>query len=671
MKRLIKSVAVIFVLAMAVFMIPAANSYGATKKNNSGVVYKLKDGVLTISGKGKMPKSMTFKRNKKIKKIIINKGVTGISYKAFYRCKNLEQIKIPNTVKQIGAFSFGYTKLKKINIPRSVQVIGDEILTGCKELTEVTLPGSFKLKTAILAVGSNIMDGCYKLKTVNFNTNFNIETAENCSGTRWNVRKNDPKYKSINGVIYTKDGKEIVRVPADRKVLKVAKGCETFCFQSILYTKNYYEASDIYLSCSGLNNIVLPTSIKKIDNTKYISGLKVNEPVYMELQKVVIHSKKLDTNSIITLASCLKQIYRYKSEWSIKRVYPFQNMETIAKMFPKRIQKKSDFYVLDKNTLLSYQGKEDTITVPEGIKIIGDTFFEKKNCKQIILPNSVEEIGERAFYQCKQLEQINLPDGLKKIGSEAFCETKLNKIKIPKNVSVGEDIFSFSDLREAVLPNEMKVIPAYLFNNCRKLRKVNVPEQLQKIERCAFFYTKVDVQSFLNQDSLRSIGEWAFYGVEWMELTVPRHITNIDRGALMPEKGNAKKATIQGNIHNYFGNIFLAISNNITLTFETDASLYFTDIFVETERGYLTGKTSKTTIKWLKVEGIDGYEIEISSQKSFDKNVKNINAGKNQTKLYVDISRKWQYAFVKIRPYKMLNGKKVYGQWSMSCDGVY
>ena len=47
----------------------------------SGVKYKLsKNGTMTISGKGKMPKSMKFRDSRKIKKVIIKKGVKSICF---------------------------------------------------------------------------------------------------------------------------------------------------------------------------------------------------------------------------------------------------------------------------------------------------------------------------------------------------------------------------------------------------------------------------------------------------------------------------------------------------------------------------------------------------------------------------------------------------------------
>ena len=100
----------------------------------SGVKYKLsKNGTMTISGKGKMPKSMKFRDSRKIKKVIIKKGVKSISWFAFAYCKNLKSVKIENGVKEIGEFAFCGTPIKSITIPKSVKIIGCSAFDACNQ----------------------------------------------------------------------------------------------------------------------------------------------------------------------------------------------------------------------------------------------------------------------------------------------------------------------------------------------------------------------------------------------------------------------------------------------------------------------------------------------------------------------------------------------------------
>ena len=73
MKTLKKTIATILMAAMLVSVMPQTTTTVLAKSN---VHSTLKKGTLTISGKGKMPSSMTFQKNRKIKKVVIKSGVT-------------------------------------------------------------------------------------------------------------------------------------------------------------------------------------------------------------------------------------------------------------------------------------------------------------------------------------------------------------------------------------------------------------------------------------------------------------------------------------------------------------------------------------------------------------------------------------------------------------------
>lgn len=130
-------------LTMGIFISGAGQQKVEAKTK---VTYTLKKGTLTIKGKGAMPAKMKFRRNKKIKKVIIKKGVTSVSYEAFALCKNLNSVTIPSTVKTIGIRSFYGTKISKITVPSKTKTIGQGAFGSCKSLKTIVMPGDFKLK---------------------------------------------------------------------------------------------------------------------------------------------------------------------------------------------------------------------------------------------------------------------------------------------------------------------------------------------------------------------------------------------------------------------------------------------------------------------------------------------------------------------------------------------
>ena len=158
--------------------------------------------------------------------------MTSVSYEAFALCKNLNSVTIPSTVKTIGIRSFYGTKISKITVPSKTKTIGQGAFGSCKSLKTIVMPGDFKLK---LEEDTDdklwyVTSDQSAVDTITFNTKLKLANVSYLSANNLVVAKNDPSYQSIEGVIYTKDGKGIVRVPQKRTELKIKEGCtELIC----------------------------------------------------------------------------------------------------------------------------------------------------------------------------------------------------------------------------------------------------------------------------------------------------------------------------------------------------------------------------------------------------------------------------------------------------------
>ncbi|MFW6002757.1 MAG: leucine-rich repeat domain-containing protein, partial [archaeon] len=101
--------------------------------------------------------------------------------------------------------------------------------------------------------------------------------------------------------------------------------------------------------------------------------------------------------------------------------------------------------------------------VPEGIRRISNfTFHENEYLIKVIIPNTVEEIGDFAFNNVKFLQTITFEDNsqLKIIGKWAFSSMKLlTSIVIPNGVfKIGE--YAFNDVDSLTIYAEAKEKPA-------------------------------------------------------------------------------------------------------------------------------------------------------------------------------------------------------------------
>ena len=139
----------VYILLIALLMGLSANAKRAGTCGPDLRWYLTDNGVLTISGKGKMYDYSFNNRapwsKSDIKRIIIGDGVTTIGEFAFNWCERLTSISIPNSVTEIGSSAFEDCRsLTSVTIPNSVTKISASAFSLCVSLASVTIPNSVK-----------------------------------------------------------------------------------------------------------------------------------------------------------------------------------------------------------------------------------------------------------------------------------------------------------------------------------------------------------------------------------------------------------------------------------------------------------------------------------------------------------------------------------------------
>ena len=457
-------------LTMGIFISGAGQQKVEAKTK---VTYTLKKGTLTIKGKGAMPTKMKFRRNKKIKKVIIKKGVTSVSYEAFALCKNLNSVTIPSTVKTIGIRSFYGTKISKITVPSKTKTIGQGAFGSCKSLKTIVMPGDFKLKLEedtddklwYVASDQSAVD------TITFNTKLKLANVSYLSANNLVVAKNDPSYQSIEGVIYTKDGKGIVRVPQKRTELKIKEGCTEFNMQSVLYNSTDSEG-DEFNNCSKLKKIVIPSSVKSINKIKYKTDRA--DACDMHVDTIEIAPKDFDANSLYALGSSLgKNI----------------TIESLMKLLPDQITYKDHMYITKDHGLLKYDGKDANVEIPEEITWIApEAFYRNETLKNVKLPSKITTIEENTFYGCSELEAVVIPDQVTMIGKSAFDEcTVLKSVTFGKSLKVIKDqAFASVNIRNFTIPSGIQKIETGAFAGINQIGTVTFEGSTKYVAADAF-----------------------------------------------------------------------------------------------------------------------------------------------------------------------------------------
>ena len=153
----------------------------------------------------------------------------------------------------------------------------------------------------------------------------------------------------------------------------------------------------------------------------------------------------------------------------------------------------------------------DMKDIPEGM------FCDRTALLDIVLPNNVETIGDRAFRNCTSLGQMVLPEGLREIygGYSSW------------NNSYGA-FNGCTSLRTVSFPSTLEGIGGSAFYNCTALRDVEFGDGLKEIGASAFYgCSRLGEVSF--NEGLTNIYSYAFYNCDALKnLTFPSSLRTID-----------------------------------------------------------------------------------------------------------------------------------------------
>ncbi len=170
---------------------------------------------------------------------IEGKAVTAIGEEAFIG-KGVVSVTLPEGVRSIGNYAFDQCrKLTDIHLPSSLESIGNLAFNLCLVLPEITLPKN------VSTLGMYLFTACDKL------TNIYVE-----DGSAY--------YKSVDGVLYSADGKTLAAYPTGRAgAYSIADGVETIRTTAFAY--------------SPVTAVSFPASVRSIQNSAFQSCKQLTE----------------------------------------------------------------------------------------------------------------------------------------------------------------------------------------------------------------------------------------------------------------------------------------------------------------------------------------------------------------------------------------------------------
>lgn len=128
-----------------------------------------------------------------------------------------------------------------------------------------------------------------------------------------------------------------------------------------------------------------------------------------------------------------------------------------------------------------------SITIPSRVTRIEDGALAGTGVKSLLIPKTVQYLGQRQFYGCGNLRKVEIQPEIREVGEMmfAFCPS-LEEVKLPKSVrKVGVEAFRDCGLTEFPAAN-IREIGKKAFWNCNRLTTVRIPKTVVRIDEQAF-----------------------------------------------------------------------------------------------------------------------------------------------------------------------------------------
>ncbi len=168
-------------------------------------------------------------------------------------------------------------------------------------------------------------------------------------------------------------------------------------------------------------------------------------------------------------------------------------------------------------TILVHTNDAEQISVPNGVKTIGNCAFCAYEVKEINLPKSLREIGDYGFAHCENLEKLNLPQSIVKLGESAFlfigvdelvipdkvevlpyqCCKYFGNTRLPKSLKSLEDENAIKSANRIILPEGLEYVGSYAFNYCG-VSAIHFPSTVKHIEDDFYYDDPCGVFNYSN-----------------------------------------------------------------------------------------------------------------------------------------------------------------------------
>lgn len=449
-----------------------------------------------ISGPLNIPSSIEYKG--------ITFTVTAIGERAFEDCRLLTgTLSLPSTIKYIkrGAFDGCSGFSGTLYLPESLVSIETEAFMDCG-IEDIHIPesvkeiGRFAFSNTTwffnLPDGTIYVDGCCLGQKGNLEGDLIIQDGTRLiadrafDGERFSGHVVFPNSLTIIGTeaFYQSDVSDTIVFP--NSLVEIGYGAFEGCYfiKGELIIPNSVKSigSRAFHSCHCIDNITLP------DSVEYIGAGCFGFTTWYDNQP----------DGILYLGNyCIGHIGELTGDLEIKdgttliSDYAFYNCEGLS----GKLSLPSSLRVIGNSSFSGCKNLSGELLLPDSLVSIGREAFNQ--CQSLTgplhIPNSVSKIGDFAFFYCKGFSgSLTLPNSITTIEQGAFasCDGLSNDLILPDGlVTIGKSAFSYCSgfTGKLSIPFSVKYIDDQAFHNCKGFNEpLSIPNTTIYIGQKAF-----------------------------------------------------------------------------------------------------------------------------------------------------------------------------------------
>ena len=229
---------------------------------------------------------------------------------------------------------------------------------------------------------------------------------------------------------------------------------------------------------------------------------------------------------------------------------------------------KNENFKISNDVLIKYVGIEKDVVVPEGVTVIGEkAFYERKDVESVVIPEGVKEIRENAFEGCCSLKKLVIPNSIRYIDDKAGISSNYIEYTVKDELRyLGNEtnpylylVYGKSHIKTANIEKTCKIIRWLAFYHCPHLENIIIPNSVESIGKNTFPHNEnikynvkdglyylgngdnpylyladsdEKIHSATIESSCKFIGQMAFYGRNNLtSIEIPENVISIGEGA--------------------------------------------------------------------------------------------------------------------------------------------